>query len=145
MSMGQVEVCRGWQMCTCVGDAYICVAYVLCTLLCYCGSILILYSSPPHPSPLPSTSFTPPLPILHPSPPHPSPLPSTSFTPLLPILHPSTSFTSPFPSLGPKVDFTTFLTMKLRGRSQRDWCVNPWGMKEAPDSHLRCGELHLDF
>ena len=95
-------------------------AYVLCTLLCY---VVILYSSPPHPSPpplhillsspphpspLPSTSFPLPSPILHPSHPHPSPLPFISFSPLLPILLPSTSFTSPFPSLGPTGEFHHF-------------------------------------
>ena len=128
-----------------------------------CGLVHILHPSSPHASPLPSTSFSPPLHILHPSPPHASPLPSTSFSPPLHILHPpphpsplpSTSFTllhipypsSPHPSPFPFLDVPTLPSTPIggfqhfpdheRGRSQRDWCVNPWGTKEAPDS-LRC-------
>ena len=59
---------EGWWKCLCdrwrcvgdgkcahvLSDAYICVAYVLCTSPCYVD---------------PSSSFTPPLHILHPSPP----------------------------------------------------------------------------
>ena len=122
MSMGQVEVCRGWRM----GDAYICVAYVLKFVLYY---VMWIH---PHPLLLPSTSFTPPLPILLPSPPYlspsPSPLPSTSFTPLLPILHPSTSFTSPFPPWALQVNFTTFLTITFRqGKISKRLVCQPLG------------------
>ena len=77
---------------------------------------MLLHPSPPHPSPLPFTSFTSPLHILHPSPPHPSPLPSTSFTPPLHILLPSPPHPSPLPSpplhsppRALQADFITFL------------------------------------
>ena len=98
-------------------------------------------------SPLPSTPFTPPLHTLHPSRLHPSPLPSTSSPPLH-ILLPSPPHPSPLPSIpfslplhSPPRVLQVHFPVHDRGRSRRDW----WGMKEAADSHLRCGVLHLDF